>query len=223
MRAWTHYEQIEPDQPGTPCRVHTFANREDLAGMCEDVCAARRVADVVVVSMHWGIHFVPASIADYQREVGRAAIDAGADLVLGHHAHILKGFEVYRGRAIFYSLGNFAVDLRIDEAHAASNSFREIQALNPDWQVDLDGLYNFPEDSRKTIVVKLTVRGAAIAGVAVLPAFINRNAQPRLLHADDPLFGDVAGYLAQVTAQARLNGAFTLDDGELRIGGIESG
>ncbi len=127
MRAFTVYEPIEPDQPGTPARIHTYAHREDLAALCADVEAARAQADVVIVSLHWGIHFVPAVIADYQTEVGHAAIDAGADLILGHHAHILKGIEVYRNKAIFYSLGNFAMDLRMDPAHAASRSFKEIQ------------------------------------------------------------------------------------------------
>jgi poly-gamma-glutamate capsule biosynthesis protein CapA/YwtB (metallophosphatase superfamily) len=223
MRAWTHYEQIEPDQPGTPCRIHTFAHREDLENMRDDVRAVRRLADVVVVSMHWGVHFVPATIADYQREAGQAAIDAGADLVLGHHAHILKGFEVYRGRAIFYSLGNFAVDLKIDQAHAESKSFREIQTLNPNWPVDLQGSYNFPEDSRKTMLLKVAVQGAAITRIDVLPAYINREAQPRVLGAEDPLFGEVAAYLASVTAQAGLNGTFEIHGGELHIQGLESG
>ena len=111
MRAWTLYEQIEPDQPGTPARVHTFANRADLEQLKEDICRARARADMVLVSMHWGIHFVPAVIADYQREVGRAAIEAGAAAVLGHHAHILKGVDMYQGKPIIYSLCNFAVDL----------------------------------------------------------------------------------------------------------------
>jgi poly-gamma-glutamate capsule biosynthesis protein CapA/YwtB (metallophosphatase superfamily) len=222
MRAWTHYEQIELDQPGTPCRIQTYAHHEDLALLRDDIRAAREQADVVVVSMHWGIHFVPAVIADYQREVGYAAIDAGADLILGHHAHILKGFELYRGRPIFYSLGNFAVDLRIDKAHAESKSFREIQALNPDWRVDLTGLYNFPEDSRKTVIVKIRLGGGKITGVSLLPAYINRQAQPRLLTPEDPLFGEVSDYLAGITRQADLNGAFELDGDELRVTGIDS-
>jgi poly-gamma-glutamate capsule biosynthesis protein CapA/YwtB (metallophosphatase superfamily) len=222
MRAWTHYEQIESDQPGTPSRIHTYAHREDLALMRDDIRTAREQADVVVVSMHWGIHFVPAVIADYQREVGHAAIDAGADLVLGSHPHILKGFEVYRGRPIFYSLGNFAVDLRIDKAHAESKSFREIQALNPEWQVDLTGLYNFPEDSRKTMIVKVGFAGGKIMGVSLLPAFINRQAQPRLLRHEDPLFGEVSDYLAGINRQADLNGAFELDGDELRVTGTDS-
>ena len=78
--------------------------------MVEDIKQVRSVADVVIVSMHWGIHFMPAKLATYQKEVGHAAIDAGADLIIGTHPHILKGIEVYKGKVIFYSLGNFAMD-----------------------------------------------------------------------------------------------------------------
>ncbi len=46
-------------------------------------------------------------------EVGHAAIDAGADLNLGTHAHILKGIEIYKGKVITYSLANFAFELHI--------------------------------------------------------------------------------------------------------------
>src|SRR5690348_15820685 len=58
MRAHTLYEQIEHDQPGTPARIHTWAHAGDLASMQADIRAARRNADVVLVSHHWGIHFV---------------------------------------------------------------------------------------------------------------------------------------------------------------------
>jgi poly-gamma-glutamate synthesis protein (capsule biosynthesis protein) len=131
MRAWTLYEQIEHDQPGTPSRVHTFANREDLQALQEDIRKAKAQADFLAVSLHWGIHFVPGVIADYQREVGRAAIDAGADIIFGHHAHILKGVDIYQGKPILYSLCNFAMDLPMDEKHASSKGFREIQKLHP--------------------------------------------------------------------------------------------
>jgi poly-gamma-glutamate capsule biosynthesis protein CapA/YwtB (metallophosphatase superfamily) len=222
MRAWTHYEQIELDQPGTPCRVRTYAHHEDLAQMRDDVHRARAEADVVVLSMHWGIHFVPAVIADYQREVAYAAIDAGADLILGHHAHILKGFEVYRGRPVFYSLGNFAVDLRIDKAHAESKSFQEIRALNPNWTVRLDSLYNFPEDSRKTVMVRIAIREGAISSVSLLPAYINEQAQPRLLSPDEPLFDEIRAYIIDMSRCAGLNGRLALHGRELQIDDIDS-
>lgn len=205
MRAWTIYEQIEPDQPGTPCRVHTHANRADVAAMVADIKAAREIADVVVMSIHWGIHFIPAVLADYQAEVAHAAIDAGVDLILGHHAHILKGIEVYRGKPIFYSMGNFAIDLRMTPEHAQGKGFREIQALSPGWVPDFDSLYNFPPDSRMTLVVTAEATPQGLTDIGFLPAFINRDAQPEILKADDARFAQVVDYLRWATQAAGLN------------------
>lgn len=217
MRAWTHYEQIEHDQPGTPCRVHTFANREDLQALIDDVRAAAAQADYVAVSIHWGIHFIPGVIADYQRDVGRAAIDAGADVILGHHAHILKGVDVYRDKPIIYSLCNFAMDLRMDEKHAQSKGFREIQKLHPDWQPDYDITYNFPPDSRYTVVAKCAVRNDGSARVSLLPAFIGPMSQPQLLSAADPRFGEVQAYLEKYTASQGLNARYVRSGDELLL------
>lgn len=217
MRAHTLYEQIEHDQPGTPARVHTFAHREDLAALVQDVRQARAQADAVVLSLHWGIHFVPAVIADYQREVAHAAIDAGADLILGHHAHILKGVETYRGKVILHSLCNFAVDLHMDAAHAASRGFREIQKLHPHWEPDFESSYNFPADSRRTVVVKCTLTDGEVRRVALLPAWVDRQSQPEILRAADPRFAEVVGYLEQMTRDAGLKGRLRCDGDEVVI------
>jgi poly-gamma-glutamate capsule biosynthesis protein CapA/YwtB (metallophosphatase superfamily) len=217
MRAFTLYEQIETDQPGTPARIHTFAHREDLDALTRDISAARALADVVVVSLHWGIHFIPAVLADYQRQVAHAAIDAGADLILGHHAHILKGVEVYKGRAIFYSLGNFAIDLRMTPAHAAGKGFREIQQLSPGWTPDFDSLYNFPPDSRMTMVVRAALTKKGVREVGFVPAFINRDAQPEVLAAEDPRYDQVADYVAWASREQGLTVGFEKAAGEIRI------
>lgn len=215
MRAWTHYEQIEHDQPGTPARIHTFANRDDLAALENDVRRAREAADVVLVSLHWGIHFVPAVLADYQLEVGRAAIDAGADAVLGHHAHILKGMEIYRGRPIVFSLCNFAVDLPMTPEHAASKGFREIQKLHPAWEPDFESTYNFPPDSRRTVVASLEIADGALAGFSLLPAYVSRQSRPEILGADDPRFTEVADYLEEITLEAGLDTRYRRDGDRL--------
>lgn len=206
MRALTLYEQVEPDQPGTPARIHSYAHREDLAVMQADILAARKSADVVLVSLHWGIHFVRAQIAEYQREVARAAVSAGADAILGHHAHILKGFETIGGRPVLYSLCNFATDLRMDPEHASRPSFKEIQALAPGWEPDFGSLYNFPPDSRWSAVARLHIANGRITETALLPVFIGRDAVPHLLDAADPRFEEVRDYLAAVTSEAGLNG-----------------
>lgn len=204
MRAFTIYEQIEHDQPGTPARVHTYPHRDDLKALKQDVAAAKACADVVFVSLHWGIHFVPAVLADYQRDVAYAAIEAGADAILGHHAHILKGVEIYKDRPILYSLCNFATDLRMDKAHAESKSFKEIQALSADWIPDFDSLYNFPPASRMSMMAKFRVSRRGLEGVSLLPLFIGRTAQPEVLAADDPRFADVHAYLEEISGQADL-------------------
>lgn len=215
MRAWTIYEQIEHDQPGTPCRIHTFPHRDDLRAMCDDIRRLKAQADVVIVSLHWGIHFVPAVIADYQRDVAHAAIDAGADLILGHHAHILKGIEIYKDKPIFYSLCNFAVDLRMDAKHAASKGFREIQGLHPQWQPDFDSLYNFPPDSRKSMVVKCTIAERGVKSVSILPVHINSHAQPQILASDDPRFAEVIDYLDTISTHQGLATRFVSQGNEV--------
>lgn len=217
LRAHTVYEQIEPDQPGTPARVHTFAHRADLAAMIDDIAAARAQADFVVVSMHWGIHFVPAVIADYQRELARAAIDAGAGLILGHHAHILKGIEFYRGCPILYSLSNFAVDLKMTKAHAESQGFREIQALSPGWEPNLESLYNFPPDSRMTVIARAAIEPDGSCALSLLPAFINDNAQAESLSGSDPRFGRIVEYLQWCCDEMSLSAELLTEGDAVRV------
>ena len=71
-----------------------------------DIKAAREWADLVVVSFHWSGELVTEP-REYQEWLGRGVIDAGADLVFGHHPHVLQGIEVYKDKIIAYSLGNF--------------------------------------------------------------------------------------------------------------------
>lgn len=72
-----------------------------------DIPAAKKLADLVVVSFHWSEELLNFP-KDYQRRCGRLAVDLGAGLVIGHHPHVLQGLEVYHGGLIAYSLGNFA-------------------------------------------------------------------------------------------------------------------
>jgi len=75
----------------------------------EDIKSIRDFVDLVIVSMHWGREYVPFP-APEQVEIGRRVIDCGADIILGHHAHVIQGYEIYKGRPIIYGLGNFIFD-----------------------------------------------------------------------------------------------------------------
>jgi Bacterial capsule synthesis protein PGA_cap len=217
MRAWTLYEQIEHDQPGTPARIRTFANRDDLAAMTDDIRQAKQAADVVIIMAHWGIHFVAVSLAEYQLEVAHAAIDAGADLVAGHHPHILKGVEFYRDKLIFYSLGNFALDspVAFQESVLESKGFSEIAALNP--KFGAKGKSFFPPEACRTAIVKCILREGRIDSVSLLPAYINESAEPEMVDATDPRFAEILAYFGAISREAGLNATFYGQGNEIRI------
>ena len=71
-----------------------------------DVTSARSQADYVIVSFHWGKE-ASSAVQGYQRAAAHKAIEAGADVIIGHHPHVLQGIERYKSGIIFYSLGNF--------------------------------------------------------------------------------------------------------------------
>lgn len=83
--------------------------QSDLDGVARDVREARKRADVVIVYPHWGQEYVAKPNADQMR-VAHALIDAGADMVIATHPHWVQGAEIYKGRLIAYSLGNFVFD-----------------------------------------------------------------------------------------------------------------
>lgn len=217
MRAHTVYEQIEHDQPGTPARTRSHAHRGDLAAMVASVQAARTEADLVLVSLHWGIHMVPVALADYQQQVAHALIDAGADAILGHHPHLLKGVEIYRGRPVFYSLGNFAIEQPHvwDPAITRSASFRHLQSLNPTWNADQ--VYMLPEVTRLSGAARLVIDGRRIAAVEFLPAWIEDDSAPRMLAPAEPEFERVREFLQRSSTEAGLNARFVAEGGALRV------
>ncbi|UJQ94869.1 CapA family protein [Mariluticola halotolerans] len=217
VRGFTVYEQIEHDQPGTPARIHTYPHHGDLEATLDAIRWTKQRADVVVFSHHAGIHFVQAVIPDYQRDVAYAAIDAGADLVLGHHAHILKGAEVYKGVPILYSLANFAIELTMTKEHAESKGFREIQKLNPDWVPDLESRYNFPPDSAMSIAVEARLTSNGVADLRLVPVFIDRTADPQFVPPEDARFGRILNYLQKISDEAGLATEFTADGDVIRL------
>jgi poly-gamma-glutamate capsule biosynthesis protein CapA/YwtB (metallophosphatase superfamily) len=216
LRAFTLYDQIEIDQPGTPPRIRSFAHREDLQALVQGIREARSVADVVLVSLHWGIHMIYATIADYQREVAHACIDAGADAILGHHPHLLKGVEIYHGRPVFYSLGNFAIEQPHvwDPAITSSASFRHLVSLNPQWQAD--AVYMLPENTRMSGIAKLLISEQGVE-TRFIPAWITDDSVPHVIGASDPHFEMTREFLAASSRDAGLTTGFDTDGDEILI------
>ena len=159
VRVETHYRSTpwSFDTPGVPLNAMTIPDPGDVLVMTEDVKLARAKADIVIVAWHWGIPITAGhrGVLSYQRELGHAAIDAGADLVVGHHPHVLQGIEVYRGRAIFHSMSHFAFDA-------------------PRVHVEPDSL-----------LVDCVIENRRLAQVRLLPVLFKENYNPVIANSDD--------------------------------------
>jgi poly-gamma-glutamate synthesis protein (capsule biosynthesis protein) len=149
-------ESLMTEQPGTVPEVKCWLDEQDLARACRDVEAARAKADVVVAVMHWGVPspwrglFHPV-VQEYQRVLGRALIDAGADAVIGNHAHELHPIEFYRGKPIAYCLGNF-------------------------W---IDGIGSYPWMGKESLVLRLSFGEGEDPEVEIVPLFLDEEGIPR--------------------------------------------
>lgn len=122
IRAHTAYRPWRDlsEYPGTPPRIDTWAEPAHLARMKRDVRNLKKKADLVVVNHHWGTSMTHEVMA-FEREIAHASVDAGADLVLGGHPHVLQAVEFHKGAPIVYSMGNLIFDFDIpfftDETH----------------------------------------------------------------------------------------------------------
>jgi poly-gamma-glutamate synthesis protein (capsule biosynthesis protein) len=116
-----------------------------------DVRAARRAgAQVVIVFPHWGVEYDATPFTNQQR-LARIAIDAGADMVIGNHAHWAGAIEVYQGKPIWYALGNFVFD------------------------------QTWSEPTMEGITLELTFQGPTLRQVTMRPHIILDKAQPNFL------------------------------------------
>ncbi len=161
LKALTAYRpQIEQlrtlTRPGMPPEVVTWVDPAALALYRADIEHLRSRADMVIVSHHWGLDH---EVLAYQVEIAHTAIDAGADLVMGHGPHMPLGIEIYNGKPIFYGVGSFS----FETGHRGR--------MHPDWI---------------GLMLHLTVEHGALARAAF--SFVRHNAQnetvPRPLAAE---------------------------------------
>jgi hypothetical protein len=104
--AFLSFSQIVPGG-FLPTATHAgLADGKDMKRVLAAIREAKKQADYVIVSYHWGVEQSWVANAGQIRDA-RASIDAGADMVLSHHPHVMQGLEFYKGKLIAYSLGNF--------------------------------------------------------------------------------------------------------------------
>jgi poly-gamma-glutamate synthesis protein (capsule biosynthesis protein) len=195
MRAHTYYQPIDA-QPGIPARPVTIPYESDLQAMVEDITNARKTAHAVVVSMHWGVHFIPKIIADYQTTVAQAAFAAGADLILGHHAHVPKAVGVHGGKVCFYSLSNFIMSSPpFNEAQAKAFCRKYGVTLDPDYP-----LLRYGADANRSLIAKAIISSEGVKRVSFLPVLIDKQLRPEALRRDDPRFEQALRFMEDASS-----------------------
>jgi len=217
-RAGCNYLRVEtsdgsPIAPASPLAV--FVDDKRLAA---EIAAARAGADLVVVALHKGIVHTPARLAPYERPAAHAAIDAGADIVIGHHPHIARGIEVYKGKPVFHGLGNGCV-----VTHALSPG--QDNAARAAWVERRKALFGFEPDPAYTLapfhpeavnalIGKVVWRADGSLETAFLPVFIEAPGRPVLATGDRAQA--ITQYISDITIRAGLP-ALSLDAGALEV------
>lgn len=214
MRGYDSWRAPHPrvHLPGTLPITITTPDPIDLARLEEDIDGAKQRAALVVTSFHWGDHTRPYHLTDHERRIAHHAIDRGADLVVGHHHHALRGIEWYRGKPIFYGLGHFVFDLPVEFDQA---SFRSRQAeFAPHWAetpYSLGPREGWPllpmhEDTRMTALAWARIDGAAITAIGLLPCRLTPDGCVHPLRAGADDHAAVCAYLAECNRSQGLAG-----------------
>lgn len=105
----TSYQPVM-DMPHSPCKIYSYMTADGERLLREEVAKHKAECDLLVVAFHKGQAGRggrPGWLCTYEVPMTHAAVEAGADLVIGHHHHMLKGIEYYQGKPIFHGLGNF--------------------------------------------------------------------------------------------------------------------
>lgn len=161
------------DKPGQPPIVITWMDEESKKRMVEDIKKLNQIADVVIVSYHWGVSG-SKEVVSYQSDIGKAVIDAGADVVMGHGPHKYQKIEVYKGKPIFHSLAQFVFDDIIEDRH---------------------------KNNREGLLVRLAIKNGEIRMVSLVPSWREDDNFVRLYDTNKGKGRELFGYLQSVNQE----------------------
>lgn len=167
--------RMSQENVGVYPAIITKADEGDLNNLLTAVEDAKRDADFLVVSIHWGLWHQPL-VLNYQTEVAHTLIDHGADIIMGHGPHVLQGVETYKKCYIFYSLGHFVAH------HLKQPISDEV------WLPELEIAFNLKHAetdpvrwrTKETAIGKVVLSGSEIKRAEVIPATVDGNGSPQV-------------------------------------------
>lgn len=132
----------------------------DSEKIIERIKALKEKSDLVIVNIHFGLEY-QAKANQKQEQLAHSMIDNGADVIIGHHPHVIQNYEVYKGKPIFYSLGNFI----FDQYFSAETQEGLAIALDIDWENNLEK----NEPKIDFVVYKIRTKGSQIVEITKTP------------------------------------------------------
>lgn len=221
----THHEPSPRATPGLPSRVYTFPEPDSVEEMQGLIRELKKQCDIALVALHKGMVHTHAEIQMYEIPLVHAAIDAGADAVIGHHAHILRGIEVYQGKPIYHNLGNFVCVTHALTPGGDNNSPERIRWMEQrkkmfGFMPDPDmPFYAFNPESRKTILAKMIATRDGIVEFGFVPCYINKSGAPEVLKTYEEA-KEIIDYVADISKEQKLKIQLTwMEDGWVRVTG----
>jgi len=205
LRVRTHYSDPDPNfwEPGIDPVITTTAAPDDLARYRAAIASAREQADYLVVACHWGYSSWVEVLQSYELELARDAVDHGADAVVCHHHHSLRGIELHRGKPIYYGLGALvhhfeSFDTPREVRAAREARFGERSSMRAD---ETFPLFPFRADARRTGIATLDVARDGTASAGFVPAMMLEDGSTEPLAPDDPRAAEVADYVERLSRE----------------------
>ncbi len=187
-----YFQMEEPGEPNT-VKVHTRTEEADVARLEQRIAELRKTVDVVVVSIHWGFGSTE-QLADYQVPLARRLIDAGADVIHGHHPHAVHPVGFYKGKPIIFAPGTLVAQ----QVFLPANDW--VQGM---WKkMSLDGF-----------VCKIDFDDSGAATVNIMPTVLNQDMIAT--RADGEAFERIAERLERLSSS--YGGAVSREAGMLKV------
>lgn len=211
MRAYNLWREAIDNYhiPGTPPRIQTVPDETDLANLAQDIASARANADLVFISFHWGDFLRPFHLTDHETRTARWCIDQGADMIIGHHHHALRGIEWYRGKPIFYGLGHFVFDLRLELSAEMQRTFETMPQETLGYAIaPREGWPLLPlhPDTRMTILAWALIDSSGVHEVGFVPCKLTPDGLVHPCKLDSQDGKEVIDYMERCIASQGLNG-----------------
>jgi len=210
--------------PGTPPLIQTVPDGRDLDALADDIRKAKSQADLVFTSFHWGDFLRPYHLTDHEVRTARLCIDHGADMVIGHHHHALRGMDWYRGKPILYGLGHFVFDLRLKISEEFKANFATYSEETRNYAVFArEGWPLLPlhPDTRMTLLAWARADRAGVTDIGFVPCRLRPDGCVIAVDRESKDGSEVVDYIERCNASQKLN-ARILAEGAPDLAGCKS-